>query len=115
MVDLGSGSSELSALYALYRMYLFDYRVDLTLPLLLLVDERGMAHKVYEGIPEPGRLRADLAMMQDKDRIRLALPFQGTYYAPPHRNYFRLGAAFYWAGYPRQALIYMEEALRNAR
>ena len=114
MVDLGGGSSDRSAWYALFRMYLFDYRVDLTLPLLLLVDGRGMAHKVYEGIPEPGRLRADLAMMQDKNRIRLALPFPGTYYAPPNRNYFRLGAAFYWAGYPLQALIYMEEALRSA-
>jgi tetratricopeptide (TPR) repeat protein len=114
MVDLGAGFSDLSAWYALFRMYLFDYRVDLTLPLLLLVDERGMAHKVYEGIPEPGRLLDDLAMLQDKNRIRLALPFPGKYYATPHRNYFRLGAAFYWAGYPQQALIYLEEVVRSA-
>ena len=42
----------------------------------------------------------------------LALPFPGKYYLNPRRNYFKLGAAFYWAGYPERALPYLEETLR---
>ena len=51
--------------------------------------------------------------MRDPDRLRLALPFPGTYYSKPHRNYFKLGGAFYWAGYPEQALAYLEEVIRR--
>jgi hypothetical protein len=114
MLDLGGEPSDRAAWYALFRLYLFDYRTDLTLPFLLLVDQRGLAHKVYPAIPEAGVLHADLKMLQDPNRLRRALPFPGRYYTPPHRNYFRLGAAFYWAGYPDQALIYLEEAVRSA-
>ena len=53
-------------------------------------------------------------MLNDPGRGQRALPFPGRYYAAPQRNYFRLGAAFYWAGYPEQALIYLQEAVRNA-
>ena len=113
-VDLGAAPSDVAAWYGLFRMYLFDYRVELTLPLLLLVDERGLAHKVYQEIPPVETLRADLAMLHDPDRVQRALPFPGRYYAAPQRNYFRLGAAFYWAGYPEQALIYLQETLRSA-
>jgi len=113
-VDLGAAPSDVAAWYGLFRMYLFDYRVPLTLPLLLLVDERGLAHKIYQEIPPAAALRADLALLKDPNRVRRALPFPGRYFAAPQRNYFRLGAAFYWAGYPEQALIYLQETLRNA-
>ena len=43
----------------------------------------------------------------------LALPFPGKYYLNPRRNYFKLGAAFYWAGYPERALPYLAETLRT--
>ncbi|MGH9664294.1 MAG: ASPIC/UnbV domain-containing protein, partial [Bryobacteraceae bacterium] len=92
--------------YALFRRYLFDWRADLELPLWLLVDKLGMAHKVYFSEPS-GSDRLD------GDRQRLALPFGGRYYTQPHRNYFRLGAAFYWAGYPEQALQYLDETVRQ--
>jgi hypothetical protein len=41
-------------------------------------------------------------------RQRRGLPFPGKYYTSPGRNYFRLGAAFYWAGHPEEALIYLD-------
>jgi len=113
-VDLGTAPADVAAWYGLFRMYLFDYRVELTLPLLVLLDERGLAHKVYQEIPPAATLQADLAMLKDRTPQQRALPFPGRYYAAPQRNYFRLGAAFYWAGYPEQALIYLQEAVRNA-
>jgi len=113
-VDVASAPPDLAAWYALFRMYLFDYRADLALPLLLLIDERGLAHKIYPAIPDAAVLRADLMLMRDANRPRWALPFPGRYFTPPRRNYFRLGAAFYWAGYPEQALIYLDEVVRSA-
>ncbi len=114
VLDLRKESPDLAAWYALFRRYLLDYRTDLTLPLLILVDERGMAHKLYPTIPEASTLRDDLRALKDPDRARLALPFSGQYYAPPRGNYFRLGAAFFWAGYPEQAVVYLKEVLRQA-
>jgi tetratricopeptide (TPR) repeat protein len=113
-MDLTQAPSDVAACYALFRMYLFDYREPLSLPLLLLFDENGLAHKVYQEIPAASALRADLAALKDPNRLTHALPFAGQYYSTPQRNYFRLGAAFYWAGYPEQALIYLQEAVRNA-
>jgi tetratricopeptide (TPR) repeat protein len=113
-LDLAAAPADAAAWYGLFRMYLFDYRVDLTLPLVLLLDERGLAHKVYQEVPPASALKADLAGLHNANRVAKALPFPGTYYSEPRRNYFRLGAAFYWAGYPEQALIYLQETLRNA-
>ena len=46
-------------------------------------------------------------------RQRLALPFEGQYYTQPARRYFQLGAAFLSAGYPDQALQYLDEIVRQ--
>ncbi len=113
VVDLAKSSPDVAANYSLFQRYVFDYRTALTPPLLFLIDERGLVHKVYPDLPGAEVLRADLARLRAPDRLRLALPFPGTYYAPPRRNHFRMGAAFYWAGYPEQSLIYFEETLRN--
>src|SRR5262249_54925930 len=113
IIDLTRESEDTVASYAVFRRYLFDYRSDLTTPLLVLIDEQGRAHKVYPDVPGAENLRSDLRLMSDPDRLRLALPFAGRYYVEPHRNYFRLGAAFYWSGYPEQALIYLGEAVRR--
>jgi Flp pilus assembly protein TadD len=112
-VNLAVESADLGACYALFRKYLFDYRTELSLPLLLLIDERGFAHKVYSTIPAAAALRTDLEQMRNPDRTALALPFAGTYYTAPVRNYFRLGAAFLWAGYPETAVIYLNEVVRR--
>jgi Flp pilus assembly protein TadD len=113
IVDLTAGPEERTAAYALFRRYLFDYRADLETPLLLLIDELARAHKVYPSVPDAAALRQDLERLREPDRMKLALPFPGRYHAGGSRNHFRLGAAFFWAGYPEQGLPYLEEALRK--
>jgi tetratricopeptide (TPR) repeat protein len=118
IVDLSKEPSEVAAGYALFRRYLFDWRASLSLPLLLLIDERGNAHKIYPAIPDAATLRADLSLLRvssqsEVERQKLALPFAGRYYTQPLRRYFQLGAAFFWAGYPEQALQYLSEATRS--
>jgi FimV-like protein len=113
-VDLAAAGPDAAAWYSLFRMYLFDYRTDLALPLLLLLDHRGLARKIYEEIPALRVLLRDFAKLNDPGRVGRALPFAGRYYFAPQRNYFRLGTAFYWAGYPEQALVYLGETIRNA-
>jgi len=113
VLDLTRAPADVAASYALFRRYLFDYRTDLLLPMLILIDERGRAHKVYSRAPAEARLREDLQLLRGPDRMRLALPFAGTYYVTPKRNYFRLGSAFFWAGYPEQALVYLDEVIRQ--
>ncbi len=108
-----SDKPELADQYGVFRRYLFEYRGALELPLLMLIDEQSRAHKLYSGVPSESVLQSDLEAMRSTDRARLALPFAGRYYQEPHRNYFKLGAAFYWAGYPEQAVPYLEEVVRR--
>lgn len=112
-VNLRTEPSDVAAGYALFRRYLLDWRTDLTLPLVLLIDDRHRVHKLYAAVPDAATLDADLKRMRESDRQRFALPFAGDYVGLPRRNYFKLGAAFYWAGYPEQALPYLEEAVRQ--
>jgi tetratricopeptide (TPR) repeat protein len=95
-----------AAKYALFVRYLFDLRADLKLPVWFLVDDQSRAHKIYFSPPDS----ADLALLRDPRRMQLALPFAGRYYTEPRRDYSALGAAFYAAGYPDQALSYLERA-----
>lgn len=101
-----------AAWYALFQRYLLDYRGPLTLPLMLLVDAESRAHKLYRIPPTEAAVQEDLAALRDADRVSLALPFPGWYAGGvPARNYFRHGAAFYQAGYPEQALPYLDVVL----
>jgi tetratricopeptide (TPR) repeat protein len=113
VVDLLNEPSDMAAWYALFGRYLFDYRGDLKLPMTLLIDARSRAHKIYPGIPDAATMRQDRPRMNEPDRRVLALPFPGKYYGEPSRNYFRHGAAFFGAGYPEQALPYLDEVLRR--
>jgi tetratricopeptide (TPR) repeat protein len=110
-IDLQTEKPEVAATFSLFRRYLFEYRQDLTLPLVLLIDDKSRARKVYATIPTATQMRSDLAHIGDGQS--LALPFPGKYYLKPRRNYFKLGAAFYWAGYPDRALPYLAETLRS--
>ncbi|MCW5982077.1 MAG: VCBS repeat-containing protein [Bryobacteraceae bacterium] len=112
VVDLGAAPADVVAGYGLFRRYLFDWRTGLTAPLLFLIDGDGMVHKVYPDLQDEAALRADLAALGSRDRDRLAIPFPGAYVHRPYRSHFKLGAAFYWAGYPDQALPYLETVLR---
>jgi tetratricopeptide (TPR) repeat protein len=113
VLDLSRESPDVAASYSLFRRYLFDYRSPLLLPMLILIDESGLAHKVYPAVPSGSRLMEDLRLLKAKDRQRLAVPFSGAYYNQPQRNHFRLGAAFFWAGYPEQALVYLDAVIRE--
>jgi tetratricopeptide (TPR) repeat protein len=110
VIDLKTGKDDVAAAYSLFRRYLFEYRKDLALPLVLLVDGESRARKVYSDLPSPAQMRGDLVKINQGQS--LALPFPGKYYLSPRRNYFKLGAAFYWAGYPDRALPYLAETLR---
>jgi tetratricopeptide (TPR) repeat protein len=111
LVDLRAEKEDVAAVYSLFRRYLFEYRTDLSLPWVLLVDGESRARKVYVDVPTATQMRADLAQIDQSHA--LALPFPGKYYLTPRRNYFKLGAAFYWAGYPERALPYLAETLRT--
>lgn len=65
-------------------------------------------------MPAAEVLHADLRTLQSGRSAELALPFAGRYYTRPHRNYFKLGSAFYWAGYPDQAIPYLDETVRTS-
>jgi len=110
-IDLSRENEDAAASFALFRRYLFEYRTGLSLPLLLLIDDHSRAHKIYATLPLESTLRADLRNIERSGKF--ALPLPGHYYAQPRRNYFKLGTAFYWAGYPAHALPYLEETLRT--
>jgi len=113
-VDVARSSPDLAARYSIFRRYLFELRTDLELPLLLLIDGHSRAHKIYADVPPAEVLQADLKTLRAGRGAELALPFPGKYYTPPSRNYFKLGSAFYWAGYSDQAIPYLEEVIRRA-
>ena len=99
-----------AAIWHIFRRYLFDYRADLTPPLLLLIDSNGQARKIYSTRPSEAEVKADMAMLTPK-----ALPYDGRYWAgSPQRDYFKLGAAFFWAGYPDHALPYLNEVVKRS-
>ena len=98
------------AVWRIFRRYLFDYRTELTPPLLLLIDSSGRARKIYASMPTAADVRADQATANPR-----ALPFPGRYFAaPPARDYFKLGAAFFWAGYPDFALPYLDAVVKRS-
>jgi tetratricopeptide (TPR) repeat protein len=105
---------DLAAQYSIFRRYLFELRTGLELPLLLLVDDRSRAHKFYAEMPSAGVLRSDLETLRKGRGPELALPFAGHYYSLPRRNHLKLATALYWAGYPDQAIPYLEEVLRQS-
>ena len=112
LIDLKQASPETAAAYTIFRRYLFDWRAPLTTPLMILIDGESRAHKIYPSIPPVATLMADLAALaQPGARQKRALPFAGQYVDAPVRNYYKLGAAFASAGYPDQALPYLQAAV----
>jgi Flp pilus assembly protein TadD len=93
--------------WEIFRRYLFDWRTSLAVPLALLLDESGQAIKVYAQMPPDRQVKTDLA-----ERGR-ALPFTGEYVKQTHRDFFKFGGAYLWAGYPQQALPYLERVLER--
>ena len=99
-----------SGIWAIFRRYLFDYRTNFTAPMLLLIDSDGKsAEDLLRGCPTR-RNSKRMAVTAAPE-----LPFPGDYLAStPRRDYFKLGAAFFAAGYPDCALPYLEEVMRRS-
>ncbi len=98
--------------YEIFRRYLFDWRTGLEAPLSFLLDRQGRAVKIYPAVPGAEAVRADLAALSQQSIAR-AFPFPGATVRTPRRDYFKMGAAFLWHGYPDEALPYLSEALRQ--
>jgi tetratricopeptide (TPR) repeat protein len=97
--------------YEIFRRYLFDWRTPLETPIAFLLNESGHAVKIYAEVPTEQQVRADLKEIGN--HARHALPFEGSYIAPPHRDFFKFGAALLWAGYPEEALRYLQLVLER--
>jgi Flp pilus assembly protein TadD/peroxiredoxin len=99
-------TQEVAGIYNIIYRYLFDRRRDLALPTSLLVNGDGMIVKVYQGPMNPERLTEDLKSVPGTaaDRMRRALPFEGTLYGGEfQRNDFTYGVAMFQRGYLEQA------------
>ncbi len=99
--------------FEVFRRYLFDWRTSLETPFAMLLNASGEMVKVYSHPPGTAQRDADLAKLRDWSP-RLGLPFDGFYVKPPKRDFFKHGAAFLWAGYPEQALPYLERVLKSS-
>jgi Flp pilus assembly protein TadD len=112
-LDLRQAGDELAAAYAIFRRYLFDYRVDLETPLWLLVDAESRVRRIYTGAPDVATARSDLGSLEGPLPDPRGVPFDGRFLSLPRRDYYKLGGALLQAGYPEQALPYLEEMLRR--
>ena len=97
--------------YEIFRRYLFDWRTAISLPLTLLLNENGAVVKIYAATPSEEQVRRDLSGIREARRH--ALPFRGFYVSDTHRDFFKFGAAYLWAGYAEEALPYLNEVLRR--
>jgi Tfp pilus assembly protein PilF len=99
---------ELAAVYSIFRRYLFDYRKRLELPITFLVDTESRVRKVYPGVPGAAEKARDLKQAES------GLPFrEGRFYQKPGRSYLRFAGPFAASGYPRAALLYLNEELKR--
>jgi Flp pilus assembly protein TadD/peroxiredoxin len=109
-------TEDVAGTYNIVFRYLFDRRRDLGIPTSFLVDENGLIVKVYQGVIAPERLIDDLQSMPrtPADRIRKALPFEGTLHLGAfQRNDFTYGVAFFQRGYLDQAAESFNQVIAN--
>ncbi|MGA2579671.1 MAG: FG-GAP-like repeat-containing protein [Bryobacteraceae bacterium] len=114
-LDLRQAKPDLAAAYAIFRRYLFDYRVDLETPLWFLIDAEGRVRKIYTESPDAATIRAELRSLEGPLPDVRGLPFGGYFIGTPARDYYKLGGALLQAGYGEQALPYFEEMLRRSQ
>jgi Flp pilus assembly protein TadD/peroxiredoxin len=107
-------TSEMAGVYNIVYRYLFDRRRDLDVPTSFLVDQEGLIVKVYQGAANPEGLIDDLKSLPrtSAERIRRALPFDGTLHAGSfQRNDFTYGVAFFQRGYFDQAAASFQQVI----
>jgi Tfp pilus assembly protein PilF len=102
----------LRARWEIFRRYLFDWRAPLEDRLVLLLNDDGHAVKIYSNAPLGVVVQTDLAALKEPGLDR-ATPFAGYYVSPRYRDFFKFGAAYLWAGFPAQALPYLEQVLQH--
>jgi tetratricopeptide (TPR) repeat protein len=110
------GTEDISGIYNIVFRYLFDRRRDLGMPTSFLIDESGMIVKVYQGVVPPDIFVKDAEEMprDPAERIRKALPFEGTLWQQAfQRNDFTYGVAFFQRGYLDQAAESFKQVLTN--
>jgi Flp pilus assembly protein TadD len=112
-LDLRQVPQEIAAAYAIFRRYLFDYRVDLETPLGLLIDSESRARKIYAAAPDSATVQSDIRSLGDSPADPRGLPFRGVFLGQPRRDYYKIGGALLMAGYGEQALPYLEEMVRH--
>ncbi len=111
-VDLRQAGADLTAVYSIFRRYLFDYRADLETPLWLLVDTAGCVRKIYSAAPDAATAERDVRAADAPLPDPRGLPFAGRFIGRPTRDYYKLGGALLEAGYGENALPYFQEMLR---
>ena len=110
------GTPEIAGIYDIIYRYLFDRRRDLPLPSSLLMDKEGSIIKLYQGLAHPEQIAKDLRSTPttDADRIRRALPFDGTLYQGTfQRNDFTFGVALFQHGYLEQAAASFKQVIAS--
>ena len=112
-LDLRQAPPDLAAAYSIFRRYLFDYRVGLETPLWLLIDAQSRVRKIYAAAPDATEAEADLGSLTGPLPDPRGIPFAGVFTGRPRRDYYKFGGALLQAGYPEQALPYLEEMLRR--
>ena len=111
-LDLRHAHPDLAAAYAIFRRYLFDYRVPSKHRFgCSSIAKVACARSMPMHPDDAGASRLALTR---RTRARLARPaFPGFYLGHPTRDYYKFGGALLQAGYPEQALPYLEEMLRR--
>jgi tetratricopeptide (TPR) repeat protein/peroxiredoxin len=110
-------SDDMVGIYSLLNRYLFDRRRNLGIPTSFLIDENGFIVKVYQGPLRPEQAREDARRLPltPEERVRLGLPFAGTFYGGEfHRNEFTYGVAFFQREYLDQALASFHRVIQNS-
>lgn len=108
-------SADIAAVYNLLYRQLFDRHRNLGLPTTLLIDDRGLIVKVYQGRVSAEQITQDFQHIPRTtiERQALALPFATDFTLDVGRNHLSTGALFFQRGYLDQAESSFQQALRD--
>ena len=108
--------ADLIAIYDILYRSLYDRHRDLTLPVSLLLDEKGLIVKIYQGTIEPDGVLEDSQNIPRTAEARMerGLPFAGVATTTEFtRNYLSYGSIFFERGYMSEAEHFLQLALRD--
>ncbi len=109
-------STDIIAIYNILFRTIFDRHRDLSLPTSFLMDEGGAIVKIYQGAVPAGHFEEDFRNIPRTaaERLTKALPFPGVIESSEfRRNYLSYGSVFFERGYPEQAKVFFQLALRD--